>query len=60
MTNYITTDTELTNIANAIREKGGTTASLVFPSGFTSAITAIETGGEGYTIDDIAERNTVN
>lgn len=40
-------DTDLTSIANAIRTKGGTSASLAFPAGFVSAIEAIETGGGG-------------
>lgn len=37
-------DTNLTSIANAIRSKGGTSASLAFPAGFVNAISAIETG----------------
>ena len=41
---YLTTDTELTSVANAIRTKGGTSASLVYPTGFVSAIEAISTG----------------
>ena len=45
MTTYLTTDTELTSIANAIRTKGGTSASLTYPAGFVSAIQAIPTGG---------------
>lgn len=45
MANYIVTDTELTSIANAIRAKGGTSGSLVFPSGFVSAIENISGGG---------------
>lgn len=45
---------DLTSIANAIRTKGGTAASLAFPQGFVSAVEAIETGGGGYTIDDLA------
>lgn len=35
---------DLTAVANAIRTKGGTSASLAFPAGFVSAIQAIETG----------------
>lgn len=46
MTDYLTTDTELTSIANAIRTKGGTSSQLVYPTGFVSAIEAIPTGGE--------------
>ena len=57
---YLVNDTDLTAVADAIRTKGGTTASLVFPGGFVSAISAIETGGGGYTIDDIAERNMMS
>ena len=45
MSNYIVTDSELTSVANAIRTKGGTNGSLVFPGGFTSAINAISGGG---------------
>ena len=41
MADYLTTDTELTSVANAIRTKGGTSASLVYPAGFVSAIEAI-------------------
>ena len=44
MADYLTTDTELTSVANAIRTKGGTSASLVYPTGFVSAIEAISTG----------------
>lgn len=41
---YLTTDQELTSVANAIRTKGGTSASLVYPTGFVSAIEAISSG----------------
>lgn len=47
MANYLATDTDLTAVANAIRTKGGTSASLAFPSDFVSAINAIS-GGGGY------------
>lgn len=47
MANYIASDTDLTAVANAIRTKGGTSASLAFPADFVSAIGAIETGGGG-------------
>lgn len=46
MANYLATDTDLTSVATAIRTKGGTSARLMFPSGFVSAIQAIPTGGE--------------
>lgn len=35
-------DTSLSSVANAIREKGGTSDALVFPGGFVSAIEAIK------------------
>ena len=50
MADYLVTDTELTSIANAIRTKGGTSASLTFPTGFVSAINDIQTGGSGVDI----------
>lgn len=43
MANYKVTSIELTNIANAIRAKGGTSAQLEFPDEFVSAIQAIST-----------------
>lgn len=45
MADYLVTDTELTSIANAIRTRGGTSASLTFPAGFVSAIGDIPSGG---------------
>lgn len=41
-------DANLTSIANAIRAKTGSTATLAFPAGFTTEIAAIQTGGN-YT-----------
>lgn len=38
-------DSDLTSVANAIRTKGGTSASLAFPADFVSAINAISGGG---------------
>lgn len=43
MSRKLTTDTDLTAIADAIRAKGGTSASLTYPIGFINAIEAIET-----------------
>lgn len=37
-------DADLTSVANAIRTKGGTSASLAFPADFVSAVQAIPTG----------------
>lgn len=45
MANYKVSDTELTSVANAIRTKGGTSASIAFPDGFVQAIEDIPTGG---------------
>ena len=45
MAEYLTNTTDLTKVASAIREKGGTSASLVYPDGFVTAIQAIQTGG---------------
>lgn len=42
---YIAPPSALTSIADAIREKGGTSSGLVFPNDFVSAINAIPTGG---------------
>ena len=45
MAEYLTNTTDLTAVANAIREKGGTTAPLVYPDGFVTAIQSIDTTG---------------
>ena len=44
MAEYLTNTADLTAVANAIRAKGGTSAQLVYPNGFVSAIQAIQTG----------------
>lgn len=49
--NYIVDSTDLTSVANAIRTKGGTSASLAFPADFVSAIQAIPTGGGGASYE---------
>lgn len=38
MAEFLTFDTELTAVANAIRAKGGTSDLLVYPDGFVTAI----------------------
>lgn len=45
MGQYVVQDTSLTAVANAIRTKGGTSASLEFPDGFVTAIGNISGGG---------------
>lgn len=47
---YVTNTSELTSIANAIRTKGGTSASLSFPTEFVEAINNISGGGGGSTL----------
>ena len=51
-------DSDLTSVANAIRSKGGTSATLAFPQEFVSAIGAIETGGgiDPTVLDGIHQR----
>lgn len=39
---YLTNDTDLKKVADAIRAKGGTSAQLVYPAGFVSAISGIK------------------
>lgn len=41
MSLYLADSTDLTSVASAIRTKGGTSAQLVFPNGFVSAVEAI-------------------
>ena len=47
MSEYVVTDTELEAVADAIREKGGTSENLEWNTGFISAIEAISGGGGG-------------
>ena len=44
MAEYLTNTTDLTAVANAIREKGGTSKQLASPDGFVAAIQASQTG----------------
>lgn len=44
MAEYLTNTADLTAVADAIRAKGGTSAQLVYPTGFVSAIQTIQTG----------------
>jgi hypothetical protein len=50
LVNATSLDAGLTSIADAIREKGGTSADLTFPAGFVSAVEAIPTGGGGAVL----------
>ena len=44
MAEFLTNTADLTAVANAIREKGGTSEQLACPDGFVAAIQAIQTG----------------
>ena len=52
MAEYLTNTTDLTKVAAAIREKGGTSDPLVYPDGFVTAINNIQTssGSGGATV----------
>lgn len=52
-------DSDLTSVANAIRTKGGTSASLAFPADFVTAINAISGGGSG-SLEDFLTASYVN
>lgn len=61
MADYLTTDTELTSVANVIRTKGGTSAQLVYPAGFVSAIENIQEAypsAEGVSFGTVASTIT--
>lgn len=45
MAEYLTNTTDLTKVASAIREKGGTSDPLIYPNGFVTAIENLQTGG---------------
>lgn len=62
MADYLVTDTELTNVANAIRTKAGLSVTLEFPSEFVSAIANIPTGGtlQSKTVSPSTSQQTVS
>ena len=59
MAEYLTNTTDLTKVASAIREKGGTSDPLVYPDGFVTAIQDIQTGTELQIIVTVASGATV-
>lgn len=59
MAELLTNTTDLTKVASAIREKGGTSDSLVYPDGFVTAIQAIQTGTELKIIVTVKSGATV-
>lgn len=50
MSNYVVTDAQLEDVADAIRAKSGSENPLAFPADFISEIGSIETGGGGMTL----------
>lgn len=48
-------ETDLKTVADAIREKGGTTEQLAFPDGMASAVEAIQAGGGDTRLKDYIE-----
>lgn len=50
MADYKVSENDLISVADAIRTKGGTSASLSFPNGFVTAIGNIPTGGSSTLI----------
>lgn len=59
MAEYLTNTTDLTKVASAIREKGGTSDLLVYPDGFVTAIQAIQAGTELKIIVSVESGATV-
>ena len=59
MAEYLTNTNDLTSVADAIREKGGTTELLTYPDEFVIAIQAIQTGPELKIIATVTSGATV-
>lgn len=59
MAELLTNTTDLTKVASAIREKGGTSDPLVYPDGFVTAIQAIQTGTELKIVVSVTSGATV-
>lgn len=51
MADYLVQGASLTTVADAIREKGGTTAPLSFPEGMAEAVRNIQSGGDLSSVD---------
>ena len=62
MAEYLTNDTDLKKVADAIRTKAGSTAKLSFPAGFVNAVNGIQkTGGVNVSYNTIdPDRYSVN
>ena len=55
MASYVVSDTSLTAVADAIREKTGKSAQMAFPDGFVDEIGDISGGGGGLDWADVSE-----
>lgn len=53
MAEFLVQGASLTTVADAIREKGGTTAPLSFPEGMAEAVRDIQTGGGDLSSVDV-------
>ena len=51
MAEYLVQGESITAVADAIREKGGTTAPLSFPAGMAEAVRNIQSGGDLSSVD---------
>lgn len=50
---YLVDGADMTTVADAIREKGGTTAPLSFPAGMAKAVRNIQSGGGDLSSVDV-------
>lgn len=53
MADYLVQGASLTTVADAIREKGGTTAPLSFPDGMAEAVRSIQSGSGDLSSVDV-------
>lgn len=53
MAEYLVQGASLTTVADAIRERGGTTAPLSFPDGMAEAVRSIQSGGGDLSAVDV-------
>lgn len=53
MAEFLVQGASLTTVADAIREKGGTTAPLSFPAGMAAAVRNIQSGGGDLSSIDV-------
>lgn len=53
MAEYLVQGASLTAVADAIRERGGTTAPLSFPAGMAEAVRSIQSGGGDLSSVDV-------